>query len=83
MYAVCKCNQCKIVKKRAMYNIACKLHIYDFATTQCILQAACRGEINECYNGGTMIWDLAKTFSCICMEGYKGELCKTERNNVI
>ena len=57
-------------------------HLY-FATTQCILQAACRREINECYNGGTMIWDPAKTFSCICKEGYKGELCKTEDKNVI
>ena len=46
--------------------------------TQYIFQAACRGEINECYNGGTMIWDPKKTFSCLCKEGYKGELCKKE-----
>ena len=23
-----------------------------------------------------MIWDPTKTFSCLCKEGYKGELCE-------
>ena len=40
--------------------------------------AACRGEINECQNGGTMIWDPAKTFNCLCKAGYKGDLCETD-----
>ena len=50
------------------------MHLYIF-------QAACRGETNECYNGGTMIWDPTKTFRCLSKEGYKGELCKEGNND--
>ena len=47
-----------------------------FGTTQCfIFQASCRGEVNECHNGGTMIWDPVKPFTCVCKDGYIGTLC--------
>ena len=48
--------------------------------TQHIFQTACGGETNECHNGGTMIWDPTKTFSCLCKEGYKEELCEKGSN---
>jgi hypothetical protein len=45
--------------------------------TECdILQASCRGEVDECSNGGRMIRGPVKTFKCECKEGYKGELCE-------
>ena len=40
------------------------------------LQGTCEGEINECQNEGRMIWDPVKPFSCLCKEGYEGELCE-------
>jgi hypothetical protein len=47
--------------------------------------ASCRGEVNECHNGGTMIWHPAKTFSCLCGKRYEGEICEkgNEINNEI
>ena len=45
------------------------------STMYAIFQAKCNGEIDECHNGGTMIWDPVKTFNCVCKEGYRGELC--------
>ena len=49
-------------------------------TRQCpLFQTSCR-EVNQCQNGGTMIWDQAvKQFTCLCKDGYKGKLC--EGNN--
>ncbi|XP_028411610.1 lactadherin-like [Dendronephthya gigantea] len=38
--------------------------------------AYCRGEVNECQNGGTMIWHPEKLFSCQCLECYEGEFCE-------
>ncbi|CAB3978548.1 fibropellin-1-like isoform X1 [Paramuricea clavata] len=40
--------------------------------------ASCRGEVNECRNGGTMIWDPEKPFNCLCKEGYEGEMCEND-----
>ena len=48
-----------------------------FRTTQCFtFQASCRGEVNECQNGGTMIWDPVKPFACVCKDGYEGSFCE-------
>ncbi|CAB4026667.1 neurogenic locus Notch -like, partial [Paramuricea clavata] len=40
--------------------------------------ASCRGEVNECHNGGTMIWDPVKPFNCLCEKGYEGEICEKD-----
>ncbi|CAB4022465.1 fibropellin-1-like isoform X1, partial [Paramuricea clavata] len=40
--------------------------------------ASCRGEVNECQNGGTMIWHSVKTFGCLCGKGYEGEICEKD-----
>jgi hypothetical protein len=53
----------------------------DTSTCACdharnFLQASCRGEVNECQNGGTMIWHPVKTFGCLCGKGYEGEICE-------
>ena len=48
-----------------------------FVIMQCfIFQASCRGEVNECYNGGTNIWDPVKSFACLCKKGYEGVFCE-------
>jgi hypothetical protein len=41
-----------------------------------LFKSSCRQDINECQNGGTAIWDPVKSFSCLCKEGYMGELCE-------
>ncbi len=41
-----------------------------------MFQASCKGEVNECHNGGTMIWDPVKPFTCLCNEVYEGEFCE-------
>jgi hypothetical protein len=54
-----------------------KMDTRMFVIMQCtILQASCRAEVNECHNGGTMIWDTVKPFACLCKEGYEGEFCE-------
>jgi hypothetical protein len=48
-----------------------------FVIMQCtILQASCRAKVNECHNGGRMIWNPVKPFACLCKEGYEGEFCE-------
>ena len=39
-------------------------------------QASCTGEVNQCRNGGTMIWDPVKQFVCLCKDGFGGERCE-------
>ena len=41
-----------------------------------IFQLSCRGDTNECHNGGTAIWDPVKPYSCKCKGGYEGEFCE-------
>ena len=41
-----------------------------------LFQASCRGETNECRNGGTPIWDPVKPYACLCRDGYEGEFCE-------
>jgi hypothetical protein len=48
-----------------------------------MLQVSCRGEVNECQNGGTMIWDPVKPFNCVCKKGYEGAICKNGINIII
>ena len=46
-------------------------------TTRCFtLQGSCKGEVNECHNGGTMIWDPVKPLTCVCKDGYIGMFCE-------
>ncbi|XP_028411604.1 EGF-like repeat and discoidin I-like domain-containing protein 3 [Dendronephthya gigantea] len=37
---------------------------------------ACQAEVNECYNGGTMIWDPDEQYFCQCLDCYEGRLCE-------
>ena len=46
----------------------CKTAIY--------FQTSCKVEVNECQNGGTMIWNPVKSFTCQCKEGLKGNYVK-------
>ena len=39
--------------------------------------------MNECQNGGTMIWDPVKPFNCVCKKGYEGAICKNGINIII
>ncbi|XP_028411616.1 lactadherin-like [Dendronephthya gigantea] len=38
--------------------------------------ATCRGEMNECHNGGIMIWDPEKEYLCQCLDCYEGSRCE-------
>ena len=41
-----------------------------------MFQAFCKGEVNKCHNGGIMIWDPVKPFTCLCNGVYEGEFCE-------
>ena len=41
-----------------------------------IFQASCKGEVEECHNGGAMIWHPVKSFACVCKDGYEGMFCQ-------
>ena len=60
-----------------MYMHVCR----RLCNVQLIFQASCRGEVNECHNGGTMIWNPVKSFECLCKEWYVGEFCEIEKGN--
>ncbi|XP_028411990.1 EGF-like repeat and discoidin I-like domain-containing protein 3 [Dendronephthya gigantea] len=47
--------------------------------------AYCREEVNECQNGGTVIWNQERRFSCQCLECYEGHFCEkvTETFNAL
>ena len=46
-----------------------------------IFQVSCKGETNECHNGGTAIWDPIKPYSCQCKVGYEGDFCEKGIHN--
>ena len=65
----------KLNKTLLVTIVACLLS--HKCTAQCtFFQTTCKEETNECQNGGTMIWDPVKSFTCLCKEGYGGELCE-------
>ncbi|XP_028411974.1 EGF-like repeat and discoidin I-like domain-containing protein 3 [Dendronephthya gigantea] len=45
--------------------------------------ASCRGEVNECHNGGKMTWEIGRQFSCWCLKCYEGERCKNVRTEAL
>ena len=55
---------------------ASRYHYRPVTRQRSLFQASCTGEVNECQNGGTMIWDPDKLFACVCKDGYEGELCE-------
>ncbi|XP_028411991.1 lactadherin-like [Dendronephthya gigantea] len=45
--------------------------------------ASCRGEVNECLNGGKMTWEIGRQFSCGCSKCFEGERCENVRTEAL